>query len=399
MKQNVLRVIALYLLVSTVFVTLTEARKAPGSRAQAISATTIQAAPPEKTVEKVFTNIKVLNGLPQSELYPVMRFMAASLGTQCAFCHVFKNGQLESAVDDKPEKQTARVMIKMVMKINKTIANDSPAVSCYTCHRGRTSPQGTPTLPQPLSSPPPPIAAGAIPHASLRTATNSTPALPSWDQVLNKYMTAIGGRTAIDQIHSCVINGTTSTTSGEFVPYEADQMIPDQAYEVFTIQNATYERVINGPRGWLKNYSGMTELIGERLAEQKLSFPLFMILRLKDQYASLFVSAQDKIDDRDVYVVNAIRPDNKRERLYFDINTGLLRRRISFTPTMIGIIPLQTDFEDYREVEGLRLPFTIRGYVDAGMPIIIRKFAEVKLNTPVDSSKFGRPQPTKQKVP
>jgi len=60
---------------------------------------------------------------------------------------------------------------------------------------------------------------------------------------------------------------------------------------------------------------------------------------------------------------------------------------------MIGIIPQQTDFEDYREVEGLWLPFTIRGYVDAGSPIIIRKFAEIKLNVPVDKSKFNKPLP------
>jgi hypothetical protein len=399
MKENVLRVIALSLLVSTAFVILTSLSNAQVARDQSSGTTTMQAAPTEKTVEQVFKNIKVLNGLPQSQLYPVMRFMAASLGTQCGFCHVFQNGQLDSAADDKPEKQTARIMIKMVLEINKTLAQGNPTVSCYTCHRGRTSPQGFPTLPPPLPSPRSPLAGGATPGASARTAPNSAPVLPSGDEILNKYITAIGGRTAIDQIHSCVIKGTTSTSSGEFVPYEADQMTPDQAYEAFTIQNVTYERVINGPRGWLRNYSGMTELIGQRLAEQKLSFPLFMILRLKDQYASLLVSAQDKIDDRDVYVVNAIRPDNKRERLYFDIESGLLRRRISYTPTMIGIIPLQTDFEDYGEVEGLRLPFTIRGYVDAGSPIIIRKFAEIKLNIPVDGSKFNKPLLTKPTAP
>jgi photosynthetic reaction center cytochrome c subunit len=400
MKQNILKLVALSLLVSTAFAILTRLSNAQVSGNQKSSTTTIQAAPPEKSVEQVFKNIKVLNGMPQSQFYPAMRFMAASLGTQCGFCHVFKNGQLDSPADDKPEKQTAREMIKMVLDINKTLAQGNPTVSCYMCHRGRTSPQGFPTLPLPLPSQRSPLAGGTTPGASARTAPNSTPGLPSADEILNKYTTAIGGRTAIDQIQSCVIKGTASTSSdlftgqhpvqlGQFVSYEADQVAPDRAYETFIIQNATYERVINGPRGWLKNGAGMTELIGQQLAEQKLSFPLFMILRLKDQYASLLVSAQDKIDDRDVYVVNAIRPDNKRERLYFDIESGLLRRRISYTPTIIGIIPQQTDFEDYREVEGLRLPFTIRAsYVDAGSPIATRKFAEIRLNTPVDESKF-----------
>ena len=58
---------------------------------------------------------------------------------------------------------------------------------------------------------------------------------------------------------------------------------------------------------------------------------------------------------------------------------------------MIGIVPDQTDFEDYREVDGVKLPFTIRvSSVDARSPFITRKFAEIKLNMPVDESKFDK---------
>jgi len=399
--ESILKVVILGLLVSTLFVILTNLSNAQGSRDQDSSATIMQAAPPEKTVDQVFKNIKVLNGMPQSQLYPAMRFMVASLGTQCGFCHVIKNGLLDSALDEKPEKQTAREMIKMVLEINKTIAQGNPEVSCYTCHRGRTSPQGFPTLPLPLPSPRSPISgasASGVPNASPRTAPDSKSILPSTDDLLNKYTTAIGGRTAIDRIHSLVISGTTSASSGQFVPYEANQVAPDRGYESFAIEGRTFERVINGPKGWSRNGEAVTELIGQQLADQKLSFPLFMILMLKDQYTSVRVSARDKIDGRDVYVVNAIRPDNKREHLYFDVENGLLRRRISYTRTMIGNIPQQTDFEDYRDVEGLHLPFTITAsyvtayyvFTDASSPIITRKFAEIKINIPMDESKFNK---------
>ena len=136
----------------------------------------------------------------------------------------------------------------------------------------------------------------------------------------------------------------------------------------------------------------MQELAGEQLGDQKLSFPLFMILKLKDQYSSLRVSGEDKIEGRDVYVLSAIRFDNKRERLYFDVENGLLRRRISYMSTIVAAIPQQTDFEDYREVEGLKLPFMITvSSVDRGSLPITRKFAEIKLNVRVDDSKFDRP--------
>jgi hypothetical protein len=136
------------------------------------------------------------------------------------------------------------------------------------------------------------------------------------------------------------------------------------------------------------------ELLGPQLLDQKLALPFFMILRLKDQYSSVRVSGRDRIDDHAVYVISAVRHDSKRERLYFEIENGLLRRRISYTDTLIGVIPEQTDFEDYREVEGLTLPFKIRTlFVDARIPIVTRQFTEIKLNVPLDQSAFDKPLP------
>ncbi len=392
MKQSILKVIILALLVSTAFVILTNLSNAQVLRDQDSSATTMQTAPSEKTVEQVFRNIKVLNGMPQSQIYPAMRFMAASLGFQCGSCHVIKNGRGDFPADDKPEKQTARQMIKMVAEINKTLGEGKSLVSCYTCHRGQRSPQGAPALPLPLPAPPAPT--GTTPNAS------ST--LPSVEDVLIKYQGAIGGTVAIDRVTSCVTKGTTTTATGQVVRYESEQAAPDKGHEAFTLPDVggrcagdsrcEYERVVNGQQGWLKSGGGVQELVGEQLADQRLSFLLFGILRLKDQYSSFRVSGRDKINDRDVYVVSVVRSDNKRERLYFDVENGLLSRRISYTRTMIGNIPQQIDFEDYRDVEGLRLPFTIRAsYVDASSPIITRKFAEIKLNVPVNDAKFDKP--------
>jgi len=392
MKQSILKVVILVLLVSTAFVILTNLSNAQVLRDQDSSATTIQTAPLEKTVEQVFRNIKVLNGMPQSQIYPAMRFMAASLGFQCGSCHVIKNGRGDFPADDKPEKQTARQMIKMVAEINKTLGEGKSLVSCYTCHRGQRSPQGAPALPLPMPAPPAPT--GTTPNAS------ST--LPSVDDVLIKYQGAIGGTVAIDRVTSCVTKGTTTTATGQVVRYESEQAAPDKGHEAFTLPDVggrcagdsrcEYERVVNGQQGWLNSGGGVQELVGEQLADQRLSFLLFGILRLKDQYSSFRVSGRDKINDRDVYVVSVVRSDNKRERLYFDVENGLLSRRISYTRTMIGNIPQQIDFEDYRDVEGLRLPFTIRAsYVDASSPIITRKFAEIKLNVPVNDAKFDKP--------
>jgi hypothetical protein len=386
MKRTILKITSILVSISAALIVLTNPTAAH-SPIQG-SATTIK--PDEKTVDQVFKNIKILNGMPQSKLYPTMRFMAASLGFQCGSCHVVKNF-IDAAADDKPEKQTARRMIKMVIEINNRLFQGNPVVSCYTCHRGQRTPQGAPELPLPVRS-------------SGSSTRPSTSGLPSADEVLNKYLVAIGGKARADRITNCVVKGTTTTAIGQVVAYEAEQAVPDKGHETFAIQNAPgrncagdsrceYERVINGRQGWLKSGAGVQELVGEQLADQKLTFPLFQILKIKDQYASFRVSGRDRIEDRDVYLLSAVRLDDKLESLYFDVENGLLRRRISYLRSLVGTIPQQTDFEDYREVDGSRLPFTIRmAFADSGSLPITRKFAEIKLNVLVAESKFDKPQ-------
>ncbi|HXM49810.1 MAG TPA: hypothetical protein VN956_18355, partial [Pyrinomonadaceae bacterium] len=90
-------------------------------------------------------------------------------------------------------------------------------------------------------------------------------------------------------------------------------------------------------------------------------------------------------------VVNGTNADNRREQLFFDAETGLLRRRISYIETPIGVIPNQIDFEDYRVVDGVKVPFIVKvSSVEPGL-VSTRTYTEIKLNAPVDDSKFKMP--------
>ncbi len=416
MKFNILRILVVALAGACAVLVISDVRaqKSPGPQNQLVTfdpavpsqSPTAAAAPQEKTVEQVEKNIKVLNGMPQSQFIPAMNYMAASLGVRCNFCHVNKNGQWDYASDEKEEKATARLMIKMVLDLNKTSFHGNPEVSCYTCHRGRTSPVGLPPLPLPIPSPRPP-APGASPGAAGSSgapgaAVQATPrpAGPSTDDILNKYLAAVGGQAAIDKIKSRVMKGSVATANGMTGTYEIDQTGPDKAYESFVTQRGTMERAVNGSAGWEKNPQGVHELSGQQLSDLKVSMQLFRNLKLKEQYTRFRGPRKDKIGDRDVYILEGTTTDNKRERLAFDAESGLLLRRITYTPTMIGIIPEQTDFEDYRDVDGVKLPFLIRvSSVDAGNPIITRKFDEIKLNAPVDDTRFNQPPAAPKTTP
>jgi hypothetical protein len=110
--------------------------------------------------ESVFKNIKILKGVPAGRLVNIMNMgFGRSLGVSCGFCHVPGKWDL----DDKKEKDTARLMFSMVQTINRDymakVPNDSgppPVVNCFTCHRGLAHPAGPPGPPgnRPAGAPP-----------------------------------------------------------------------------------------------------------------------------------------------------------------------------------------------------------------------------------------------------
>ena len=336
----------------------------------------------DKPVEEVQKNIQVLKGLPESQLIPVMNYMSASLGVKCGYCHVNKDNAWDFPSDEKAEKKTAREMVSMVTGINKTNFRGNTEVTCYTCHRGRTSPAGVPQLPLPEASPRPAENQGSAQRESL----------PTTDQILDKYTQALGGPVAIEKLKSRVMKGTVTTAAGLSMGYELYQSGSDKVLALITPpQQPVVERGFNGSVGWEKSPKGIRDLAGGEVYYLRRYPDLSKDIKLKDQFTRLAVAGKDKINGRDVYVVRGTTIDNRRERLYFDVETGLLLRRTSSTATPIGVIPEQVDFEDYRDVDGVKMPFTIRVSAIDPFYSITRKFTEIKLNVPIDEKRFNKP--------
>ena len=84
-----------------------------------------------------------------------MKNFTRALGVRCQFCHVGKEGQplaeFDFVSDTNPNKNTARMMMRMAGEINARIAKEMPdaaakgmQVTCYTCHRGAEHPVHSP---------------------------------------------------------------------------------------------------------------------------------------------------------------------------------------------------------------------------------------------------------------
>jgi photosynthetic reaction center cytochrome c subunit len=75
--------------------------------------------------------------------------------------------------------------------------------------------------------------------------------------------------------------------------------------------------------------------------------------------------------------------------MYFDQKTNLLLRIVRYGKSPIGRCPTQVDYEDYRDVDGIKMPFRILfAWLDGRDAIELSK---VQVNVPIDAAKFGRP--------
>jgi hypothetical protein len=396
MKLQILRLLVVILACVSAVVVIDRARAQKSSpeftaslSSLGITATTqtTAAAVQEKTLGETHPKIQVLKGLPESQLGLVMNFVTVSMGRRCDYCHVNNNGKWDWESDEKEEKLTARKMMTMVLAINKDNFRGNPSVSCFTCHRGRTSPQGSPSFPLPTPVPRPQAPVAGQPAAT----PLPSPAPPTSDQILARYAEALGGQASIDKMKTSVMKGTYTGVNGSPLSYEVTLSAPDKFHISVTTPQGVTERGFDGKVGWEKNSRGVNELSSEILDEMKSMFLFFRNIKLKEQFTQVRFNGRDKINDRDVLVVGGRTVDNHRERLFFDAQTGLLVRRISYTETPIGVIPTQFDFEDYSDVGGVKYPFTIKvSSVEPGF-VSTRKYTDIKPNPAVDDAIFKMP--------
>ena len=336
-------------------------------------------------------NIQVLKELPESQLFLVMNFVATSLGVQCTFCHVQQGKDPNTGrtkwvweSDEKPEKQTARRMMQMVLSIkaNDTVDFRNNEVTCYTCHRGQRQPVGLPAMPL--------VRSGH--EIGPDDATTKTPvALPSVEHVFSKYLAAIGGD-AVTETKTLVLKGTREASQDRNWKNEITIAFPDKFMVNVTTPQSTLRQVINGATGFVVSGTNVRALpVDVRRSWEEL----FGLLKVR-QSPSMSLAGMEKVNERDAYLIENTT-ESRTERYYFDSQTGLLLRKTTLTKTMLMPFPDQIDFEDYRDVDGVKIPFTIRYSAIDTYDSWTRTFTEIKRNAVVDDALFKLPtqQPKK----
>jgi outer membrane lipoprotein-sorting protein len=357
--------------------------------APALAQTAPQAKP--QMAEDVFKNVQVLKGIPVNQFMDTMGFFAASLGLNCTGCHVAESLQDWSKfADDVPRKRVARGMIQMVNAINRSNFGGRRALTCWSCHRGSQVPEVIPSLAAQYTIPPE--------DANQIEIVPGGPTAPTADQVLDKYIQAIGGTQRLGGLTSFAAKGTIEgyDTYHVKVPMELYAKAPGQRALISHTQNGDNTTIFDGRSGWVAAVDKPVRLLpllsGAELDGAKLDADLCFpsgIKKALNQWSVGFPVTT--IDERTVNIIQGTGAGGTRFKLYFDVESGLLTRQVRYADTPIGMVPTQVDYSDYRDTAGVKMPFHwIVTWTD-GQSII--QLSELQPNVAIDAVKFARPAP------
>lgn len=349
-----------------------------------------QAPPKQVMAEDVFKNVQLLRGIPVGEFWDTMGFISAAVGANCVHCHVEQSlNSLERFADETPRKRRARQMIAMVNAINNTHFGGARVVTCNSCHNGEIRPEPIPSLLKQYSLPiEDPNIVEPVPDATGPSAT----------EILRTYVEAVGGAERLDRLTSFVAKGTYQgfDTYDMKVPYEVFAKAPNQRTVVVHTQNGINTTTFDGRAGFVAAVDKPIPLLplarggefdGVKL-DADLAFPAGLDKALTDWRAGFPITS---IDDREVQIVQGTGATGTRIKLYFDTESGLLARVLRYTSTMIGTVPTQIDYDEYREVAGVKMPFKTIVTWTSGQAHI--ELTDVQPNVPIEASRFAQPAP------
>ncbi len=227
--------------------------------------------------------------------------------------------------------------------------------------------------------------------ASAASQAPQTSALPTVDQILDKYVTAVGGRAAIEKITSFRAKGTIQVPSvGISGTIELFQKAPDKAATIVELSGIGRQReVFDGAIAFSEDQqNGVRDKSGVELVEAKRSATFGRELKLKTLYKTLTVQGRDKVDGKDAFVVEAVPAEGTPTKMFFDAESGLLVRQTGSRTTPEGPLEVTLSYSDFRAIDGVKRPFTINQATPLFSAVI--QLTEITHNVAIDDAMFKK---------
>ncbi|MCP4706685.1 MAG: hypothetical protein GY865_18960 [candidate division Zixibacteria bacterium] len=209
---------------------------------------------------------------------------------------------------------------------------------------------------------------------------------PTVESVLARYIKAVGGRIALENLVSrdCVGKKITDLTSRQYPIYvsshmEAFAQVPTKYKLEIWIDDGGHKEGFDGKTGWLKDKCGIQT--DKKLIKNKLAFflnpqgPLY----IEEYFPQLTYAGINEINNMSVHALEPASLQMEYYTLYFSVESGLL--------VAIGY---HSSVEDYRNIDGVMVPYKFVMGRKGGS--VVYQFDNITHNITKDKSIFAVPE-------
>ena len=205
------------------------------------------------------------------------------------------------------------------------------------------------------------------------------------EAVVQRYLEASGGD-AWSKLTTRVMKGRLVTSEPAVYPAEVSYKTPDKFHSRILVGGEPYRKGFDGTRGWSADNRGSHDAQGGELERLRQQAAFALPVTLRTFYPALTVDGETVIGSEPAVVLSAPGKGSERDRLFFSTRSGLLLRIESATVSPLGVLPRRLDYEDYRRLNGVRLPLKIRE-TDPDFTYLW-EFTNVRQNVALDEAMF-----------
>jgi len=218
--------------------------------------------------------------------------------------------------------------------------------------------------------------------------------LPTVEQVLNRYVAALGGRAALEKVESRISSGTfevpEDSLSGTVTFYA--KAPNKRRYTIDVPGFGQIDQCFDGATGWASNpQTGLRDLGEVETAQERVAADFYSALHIRSAYTELRVRGKEMVGERPAFVLEGRENTGGPRVMYFDAESGLMVRVTVDRDSPDGRVTVENYLDDYREVDGVKLPHLLT-QVQPGLHLLTR-ITEVKSNALVEDSVFAKPTP------
>jgi hypothetical protein len=185
------------------------------------------------------------------------------------------------------------------------------------------------------------------------------------------------------------MTGTVTLRDLHQVPVTVEERLPGAYRLEIRSQPQAQVWAASGTTVWSGRGGGGRGMQGFQAQQATRRADLGAPLNMAVRYPNLTVNRYGTVEDRNTIVLVGRPAEATTEQLHFDRETGLLLRRSVTTTTAFSPLAEQIDYSDYRDVSGVKMPFTIR--YATWNEVQVEKFTDIKVNVPIDDARFAMP--------